>query len=99
MCLAWFACAMSASRSVVRAEVESPLFSSLIQARPVVERQVRRSRLTDHPPQPTDGPIEPRRFTRMDKWDYLMQNRDARLVNAIDDSPAAWWDTARKRKT
>ena len=44
-------------------------------------------------PQPTDGPIYFRQFHGMDKWDDLMQVRDARLMNSVDSSTkAGWWD-------
>ena len=44
--------------------------------------------------QPTDGPIYFRQFQGMDKWDYMMQTRDARLIGTISNSKAAWWDFA-----
>jgi hypothetical protein len=42
--------------------------------------------------QPTDGPIYFRHFQGMDKWDVMMQNRDARLINTITNAKAGWWD-------
>ncbi len=64
-------------------------------------------RPTPHPPsarasrgrrpprrQPTDGPIQYRHFQGMDNWDYMMQNRDARLIATVSTGKAAWWDYA-----
>ena len=42
--------------------------------------------------QPTDGPIYFRHFQGMDKWDVMMQNRDARVINTITNAKAGWWD-------
>jgi hypothetical protein len=44
--------------------------------------------------QPTDGPIHYRQFQGMDNWDYMMQNRDARLIATVSTGKAAWWDFA-----
>ena len=49
--------------------------------------------------QPTDGPVQFRPYHGMDKWDYNMQNRDARLIRETLGAKAAkagWWDSEKK---
>jgi len=52
--------------------------------------------------QPSDGPIQFKKFPGMDEWDYNMQNRDAKIFReGIADpslSKAAWWDWKAPKK-
>ena len=50
-------------------------------------------------PQASDGPVLFRPYQGMDKWDYNMQNRDAKLIReslGAKAAKAAWWDSAKK---
>ena len=50
-------------------------------------------------PQASDGPVLFRPYQGMDKWDYNMQNRDAKLIReslGAKAAKAAWWDSATK---
>lgn len=49
--------------------------------------------------QATDGPVQFRAYQGMDKWDYNMQNRDAKLIRESLGSKAAkagWWDSEKR---
>ena len=62
------------------------------------------SRLTAHRgwcanEQATDGPVQFRPYQGMDKWDYYMQNRDAKLLReglGAKAAKAGWWDFPKK---
>jgi hypothetical protein len=49
--------------------------------------------------QATDGPVQFRPYHGMDKWDFFMQNRDAKLLRdslGAKAAKAGWWDSEKK---